>query len=203
MPDTEEGETPDGDEPDRETPVEPAPPPAAAPPPSGEPPEEDWSTRFRYLLAEFDNYRKRIERDQATFRRDARALVLRELLPLYDALEGAEETARRLPEGDPIRRGMELLFREWERFLSAEKVQRVAREGQPFRADDEEAVGELPADPAHPEGSVAQVVQQGFRSPAGLLRPAKVLIARARAPPTDTSKPTADVVDAAHVGDEE
>src|SRR3974390_2538665 len=84
-------------------------------------PEEDWSVRYRYLLAEFDNYRKRVEREQATLRRESRSLVLKELLPLHDAFDRAEDAVRKMPEDDPFRRGMELLFREWERFLLTEK----------------------------------------------------------------------------------
>ncbi len=183
--------TPPGEE------LPPAAPPAARETAPAAEPNEEWAIRYRYLLAEFDNYRKRIEREQASVRRDARGLVLRELLALHDAFDKAEEAVRELPADDPFRRGMELLFREWTRFLVTEKVQAVARAGETFRPDEEEAVGELPADDAHPGGSVAQVVQQGYRFPGGLLRAAKVLIARAPAPArsTDTSKLAADVVD--------
>jgi molecular chaperone GrpE (heat shock protein) len=170
--------------------------PAPEPPPPAEP-NEEWAIRYRYLLAEFDNYRKRVEREQASIRRDARGLVLRELLPFHDAFDHAEAAAREMPPDDPFRRGLELLSREWDRFLAAEKVQPVAREGEEFRPEEEEAVGELPADADHPGGSVAEVVQQGYRFVGGLLRPAKVLIARSSlgAPATDSSKPTGDVVD--------
>lgn len=175
-------------------PEAPRPEPETAPAAPSVEPEEDWSVRYRYLLAEFDNYRKRVDREQANLRRDSRALVLRELLPLHDAFDRAEEAARQRPADDPLRRGMELLVREWERFLATERVQPVAREGEPFRPEEQEAVGELPADATHPAGSVAQIVQQGFRTSGGLLRAAKVMIAQRRAPPsTDNSKPTPNV----------
>lgn len=150
--------------------------PPGPPPPSAE--EEEWKTRYRYLLAEFDNYRKRTDREREKIRRETRALLLRELLPLHDAFDRADEAARRRPAEDPLRRGMELLVKEWERFLESEQVAPVARVGEPFRAEEEEAVGEVRTGTHCPEGSVAEVIQQGFRSPGGLLRPAKVLIAR-------------------------
>lgn len=167
----------------------PAPPP---PPPVGPPPEEPWATRYHYLLAEFDNFRRRTERERERTRAETRALVLRELLPLHDAFDRADEAFRTLPGDDPHRRGMELLRKEWERFLAGEQFRPVAEVGEPFRAEEEEAVGELPADCRHPDGSVAEVVQQGFRCPGGLLRPAKVLIARSSRAPLDAAAPASD-----------
>ncbi|MGI0053311.1 MAG: nucleotide exchange factor GrpE, partial [Thermoplasmata archaeon] len=176
-------------------PHSPSPPPAASPaPPTPEPagePEEDWENRYRYLLAEFDNFRKRTEREREMSRRETRALLLRELLPLHDAFDRADEAARGLPRQDPLRRGMELLLQEWDRFLAGERFVPVARVGEPFRPEDEEAVGELPAAVGLPAGSIAEVIQQGFRCPGGLLRPAKVLIARSPTVPAVPEVPAA------------
>lgn len=152
---------------------------AAPPAEAGKPPEEDWATRYRYLLAEFDNYRKRVEREREQVRREHRAGVLRELLPLTDAFGHAQDAAKRRPSEDPLRRGLELLVREWERFLSTQQVSPVARPGETFRPEEEEAVAEMPADRDHPDGTVVEVVQQGYRSAGGLLRAAKVIVARA------------------------
>jgi hypothetical protein len=52
-------------------------------------------------------------------------------------------------------------------------------------ADEAEAVGETVADEAHPDGTVAEIVQQGYRFFGGLLRPAKVVVARAPLPAPD------------------
>jgi molecular chaperone GrpE len=151
--------------------------------------EEEWESRYRYLLAEFDNFRKRTEREREQARRETRALVLRQLLPLHDAFVKAEDAARELPSEDPLRRGMELLFREWERFLAGDRFQPVARLGEPFRPEEEEAVGEIPSRDLWKDGTVAEVVQQGYRSPGGLLRPAKVIIVRARPDPSSSDGP--------------
>jgi molecular chaperone GrpE len=167
-------------------------PPAAHPnPPKAEPapPAEDWQVKFRYLLAEFDNFRKRTEREREQLRRETRAQLLKQMLPLHDALARAEEFIGALPEGDPLRRGLELFSREWRRFLASESIHEVGRAGEPFRPEEEEAVGEVEATEIHPDGTIAEVIQPGFRSPAGLLRPARVLVARARAPPAEGTKP--------------
>jgi molecular chaperone GrpE len=150
--------------------------PAAAPPAAE--PTEDWATRYKYLFADFENFRRRVDRDRESISRQARAGMVRELLPIIEAFRAAREAVARLPPQDPVRRGMDLLDREWTTFLKHEGVEPVAKVGAPFRHDEAEAVGEVPAAPNVPDGAVAEVVQQGYRFFGGLLRPAKVLVAR-------------------------
>jgi molecular chaperone GrpE len=163
-----------------------APPPAPAeappsPPPDAEP-KEDWETRFKYLFADFENFRRRAAKERETATRQARGALLRELLPLVDAFRSATASVAHLPASDPLRRGFELLDREWLTFLRHEGVEPVAEVGRPFQAEEAEAVGEAPASAAAPDGAVTEVVQQGYRFYGGVLRPAKVIVARTKAP---------------------
>jgi molecular chaperone GrpE len=171
--------------PDDSTEVPPTPPASGetAKSPVETPPEAsgDWATRYKYLLADFDNFRRRVERDRESISRQARAGLVRELLPIIEAFRVARDALAHLPASDPTRKGLDLLDHEWTTFLKHEGVEPVVTAGQPFRAEEAEAVGEAPADKAHPDGSVAQVVQQGYRFFGGLLRPAKVIVARAKA----------------------
>ncbi|MGD0587816.1 MAG: nucleotide exchange factor GrpE [Thermoplasmata archaeon] len=141
---------------------------------------EDWATRYKYLLADFENFRRRVERDRESISRQARAGMLRELLPIIEAFRVARDSLTHLPLSDPTRKGLGLLDHEWTTFLKHEGVEPIATVGQPFRAEEAEAVGEAPADATHPDGSVAEVVQQGYRFFGGLLRTAKVVVARAK-----------------------
>ena len=161
----------------------PAPAPVEAPAPETPAPEakEDWESRFKYLLADFENFRRRSARERETVTRQARGALLRELLPLVEAFRSATAAAVRLDPGDPMRRGLELLDREWSTFLRHEGVEAVAEVGQPFRAEEAEAVGEAAPTDRAPDGSIAEVIQQGYRFFGGLLRPAKVVVARGRA----------------------
>lgn len=168
----------------------PAPAAGAAAPPSPTP--EDWESRFKYLLADFENFRRRTARQQDQARERARAELLRRLLPIIEAVEHARTAIAPLPVRDPVRHGLELLSKEWTSFLDAEGVQPVAQPGVPFDPDDHEAVGEAPVTAAHPVGTVVEVVQQGYRFAGGLLRPAKVVVARAStgtAPPATLEEP--------------
>ncbi len=158
--------------------------PVSAPPPEpAEPGAEEWATRYKYLLADFENFRRRVEREREGVSRQARAGMLRELLPLFEAFRAAREALAHLPTGDPVRKGLELLDREWSTFFKHEGVAPVTEAGRLFHADEAEAVAEAPADTTHPAGTVVEVVQQGYRFFGGLLRPAKVVVARAPPPP--------------------
>jgi molecular chaperone GrpE len=141
-------------------------------------PAEDWESRFKYLLADFENFRRRAERERESARQQARGGLLRELLPILDAFRVARESVAGLPASDPVRRGIELLDHEWSKLMKHEGVEPVARTGERFRAEEEEAVGEVPR-PDLPDGAIAEIVQQGYRFFGGLLRPAKVIVGRA------------------------
>ena len=156
-------------------------------PPARAEPVEDWGTRYKYLLADFENFRRRTERDREAISRQARGAMLRELLPIIEAFRAARDAVTKLPGHEPVRRGLDLLDREWTTFLKHEGVEPVVEIGRPFRADEAEAVGEAPASGACPEGSVVEIVQQGYRFFGGLLRPAKVVVARA--PPAKPASP--------------
>ncbi len=165
---------------------EPNPPAAVEPPELPDPPapKEDWESRFKYLLADFENFRRRAAKDREATTRQARGALLRELLPLLEAFQAARGVAGKLGPNDPLRQGLELLDREWVTFLKHEGVEATAEVGAPFRAEEAEAVGEAPAGPSTPEGTVVEVVQQGYRFFGGLLRPAKVIVAKRSAPET-------------------
>jgi molecular chaperone GrpE len=176
-------------------------PPAGNLPPAPEPtaptsPEEEWATRYRYLLADFENFRRRAEREREGASRQARAGMVRELLPILEAFRTARNALEHLPTTDPIRKGLELVDREWMKFLKHEGVEPVVEVGHAFRPEEAEAVGEAPASAEHPDGTVAEIVQQGYRFFGGLLRPAKVVVARGRTPPPEPGSARSEENDA-------
>ena len=166
-------------------------PPAGATPPAtaeGTPPETalespvpptaesqatstDWESRFKYLLADFENYRKRAERDRESVRFRAEADVLRNLLPIQDSFERARDFVRKAPHSDPVRKGMELLAHEWDAFLKREGIQPVAHVGSRFDPDEHEVMGEAPPPPGSPPGHGARGGPAGLPVPRGSAAP--------------------------------
>jgi molecular chaperone GrpE len=181
-------------EPDSE-PVDPPEAPAAAAAATPETAEGgDWATRYKYLYADFENYRRRAERERENLSRQVRGAMIREMLPILEAFRAGRDAAAKLPTDHPLRKGLDLLEREWSTFLKHEGVEPVVEVGTPFRPEEAAAVGESPASERAPEGTVTEIVQQGYRFFGGLVRPAKVIVARKAAPSGATT--AADPTDA-------
>lgn len=157
-----------------------APEPAAPAPPA--PPPEDWEKRFTYLYADFENFRRRTDRERVAVRQRTQAELLKGVLPIVEAAEKAVEAVRARPPKDPLRKGVEMLEKSIASFLSEQGVEQVGTAGESFRPEEHEAVAEAAPTEDVPEGHVTEVVQRGYRFPGGLLRPAKVVVARRPAP---------------------
>lgn len=138
------------------------------------------SDRALRTLAEFDNYRRRTERDREESQRRGRADVLRELLEVADNFDRAMAHAG---DGVPASflEGMQLVARGLHDLLDRKGVARIEAEGKPFDPEVHEALGALPTDGAEPN-TVIQVIQPGYLLEDRVLRPAKVLVAAAPAP---------------------
>jgi molecular chaperone GrpE len=157
-------------------------------------PSEDWATRFKYLLADFENFRKRSARERDTLRAAVRLEVVRSFIPLYEAAERARAAVSHLAPTDPIRRGLDLLVHEWEAVLDTHHVYPTALAGEPFHSEWHEAVAEAPVKAGTTPGLITEVVQQGYRIDHTLLRTAKVVVTRAtpEPPPHEEGATTAD-----------
>ena len=124
--------------------------------------------------AEFENYRKRVERDRQQAGTDAAAAVLKGLVPTLDNLERALESAER---NDPLWEGMDLTRRELLAFLDAQGVVVLDPVGQPFDPEVHQALSHEPV-PGFADGTVVEVFRKGYSYKGRLLRPALVKVAK-------------------------
>jgi molecular chaperone GrpE len=133
--------------------------------------------------AEMENLRKRTERDVADTRSYAIAGFARDMLSATDALSRAllviPEETRATAEGTlkSLIEGLELAEREMQRLLGKHGVKPIEAAGQKFDPNKHQAMFEVP-NPNVPEGTVVQVVQEGFAIGERVLRPAMVGVAK-------------------------
>ncbi len=128
--------------------------------------------RLARLQAEFDNARKRQEREKADFRDYATANVVEQFLPVLDNFTlalGANASA------DQLRQGVELIVKQMDEVLRGLNVQPVPTVGEPFDPRVHEALGSVERDDL-PDHSVADEVRRGYKLRDKLLRPAMVRI---------------------------
>jgi molecular chaperone GrpE len=134
-------------------------------------------SRFRemYLrkLADFENFRKRKEKEMQEFRRSAHADLLRDVLPVLDNLE----RALAVPEGDGsgIRTGVELVLRQLKEVLARYGLQEVNPTGEAFDPRYHEALARQEREGLAGE-TVLEVLQKGYMLQDKLLRPALVVV---------------------------
>jgi molecular chaperone GrpE len=132
--------------------------------------------RLQRLAAEFDNFRKRNARDNATLAERANERLVKELIPILDDLGRALEAAAEHEEAK-LEDGVRLVHRSLGDLLRKEGLAEIATEGK-FDPHVHEALLSQPSDAE--EGSVIEVVQKGYKLGDKVIRPARVVVA---APP--------------------
>lgn len=132
---------------------------------------DQYLDSLRRLKAEFDNSRKRQERERMRLLESASERLVHELLPVLDNLDRALES-----EGD-IREGVQATRGQLADVLANEGLLPVASDGQPFDPNVHEAVMGQPSD-EHEEGTVLQTFQRGYLLNGRAIRPAKVVVAK-------------------------
>ncbi|HUX44958.1 MAG TPA: nucleotide exchange factor GrpE [Terracidiphilus sp.] len=129
--------------------------------------------RLARLQAEFENARKRTERERAEFRDYAVGTVVEQFLPVVDNFELALKAKG---SAEQLRAGVELIVKQMDEILRQLQVQPVAAMGQEFDPRHHEALGTVERDDL-PDQHVAEEVRRGYKLRERLLRPALVRIA--------------------------
>ncbi len=150
---------------------------------------EDEAQRYLALAqrtqADFENYRKRMARENAAASERGVAKVARELLPALDHLEHAlkaaasETTSSSVPAGghEDVVKGFALVRDEIVAALARVGIESFSPAGEPFDPNEHEAMAAQPSDGVEP-GTVVEVYQQGYRLGGAVLRPARVVVAQ-------------------------
>jgi len=127
--------------------------------------------------AEFENYRKRIERERVETYQRARAEVLIEFLPVVDNLERALSSLEKSQgDAEALRHGVELIHRQFRDAMSKFGLEPVESVGKTFDPNVHEAVTTETSD-EHEENTIIEEFQRGYKMGDKLLRPAKVKVA--------------------------
>ncbi len=138
---------------------------------------DEYLDGWQRSRAEFANFRKRVERDQAVANQAATGNVLKRFLDVVDDLDRALKNSPKNEEGANWAGGIELIYRKLLTSLENEGVQVIQAEGQTFDPSLHEAISQED----HPDlesGQVIATVQQGYILGERVLRPARVRVAR-------------------------
>lgn len=125
--------------------------------------------------ADFDNYRKRIEKERAEDNKRATARLIEALIPVVDGFEHAL-AAHREPQYENYKRGFELIYKQLLDNLTKLGLERIEPVGKPFDPHQHQAMDSLETT-EHEDGTIVQVYQPGYVFHGRVLRPAMVRVA--------------------------
>ena len=135
---------------------------------------ESVKDQFVRQTAEYENYRKRTTKEKENIYQDAKADTIKEFLAVYDNLERA--AASEGGEDSPHKKGLEMIFHQYQEILKKLGVTEIEAKGQPFDPEKHNAVMHTEDDTAE-ENTVVEVFQKGYTLGDKVLRFAMVKVA--------------------------
>jgi len=133
----------------------------------------EYKDGWQRAVAEFSNYRKRLERENGEVYQNAVANIIKRYLPVLDDMERAMATR---PADLAWAEGIDLIYRKLQAILEAEGIQRIEAEGQAFDPNIHEAISQE-ASPDQASGTVIAVIRNGYMLGERVIRPAMVRVA--------------------------
>jgi molecular chaperone GrpE len=136
---------------------------------------EDNQNRYLRAQADFDNFRRRTQKEKEELAQYASMKLITQLLPVLDNFERALLTGGEAAEGDSFAKGVDMIYRQLTQVLDAEGLKRMEVVGQPFDPELHQAIMRVESD-EHEEGTVIEAVQSGYVLKDKVIRPAMVKV---------------------------
>ena len=137
---------------------------------------DELRDRYLRLAAEFDNYRKRTERERIEHSVRAQGKLVQNLLDAIDDLERVADFTPETTSVAALLEGVQMVERKLLRALEAAGLEHVEAHGAPFDPSHHEALMTAPTEEPHEDETVGEVFQKGYRFQGHLLRPARVQV---------------------------
>ncbi|MNN74143.1 heat shock protein GrpE [compost metagenome] len=136
---------------------------------------EEHKQRLLRTQADFDNFRRRTQKEKEELGKYASAKLITELLPVVDNFERALSTTSDNAEIASYAKGVEMILRQFEGILQAEGLTAMETVGQPFNPEYHQAIMQVESED-HEEGIVVEELQKGYLLKDKVLRPAMVKV---------------------------
>lgn len=138
---------------------------------------DEYFDRLLRIQADFDNFRKRLEREKLEFVKYANEEIIIEILKILDDLQRAVDAGKERHEFDVLYKGVEMIHKDLKEFFKQKGLKEIESVGKPFNIDEHEAMMQEESD-EHPEGHVVEEFQKGYILNGRVIRPAKVKVAK-------------------------
>lgn len=137
----------------------------------------DEKDKYLRLIAEFDNYRKRVMKEKTELILNGGERVITSILPVLDDIERAEANIDSQSDVASIKEGISLIFEKLRSTLTKNGLKRLNPVGEVFDVDYHEAIAMVPGMPEEQKGKVIDCIQCGYQLNEKVIRHAKVAVA--------------------------
>ena len=137
---------------------------------------EKSQKEYLFLMAEFDNYRKRTVKEKAELIKNGGEKAMLGLIPVIDDFERAIDAIDKSSDVEGLKEGVDLIYNKFMKYLESQQVKPMESTGTDFDADIYEAVTTFPAPDESMKGKVIDTVQKGYTINEKVLRHAKVVV---------------------------
>ena len=131
---------------------------------------------YLFLMAEFDNFRKRTLKEKSEIIRNAGENVLKGLLPIMDDFERGIKAAENSPEADSVKEGVNLIYNKLKKYLNQNGVKEMDPSDDTFDTEKHEAISVVPVPDEDKKGKILDTVEKGYTINDKVLRHAKVVV---------------------------
>ena len=133
---------------------------------------------YLFLMAEFDNFRKRTLREKSEIIRNGAEGVLKGILPIVDDFERAIKASENTDDVAALKEGMKLIYNKLRKYLELNGVKEIDPEDRDFSTEKHEAISAIPAPDPSLKGKILDTVEKGYMLNDKVLRHAKVVVAQ-------------------------
>lgn len=140
---------------------------------------EDYLNRLKYLQADFENYRKRMEKEKGEIVNREKTRLITKLLVVLDELELAIKNGKNAEEKDILLEGVDMVFNKFQKLLCEEGLCEIEALGKPFNPQLHEASLIVQTED-HPNNTVIEEMRKGFMLNGKVVRPSTVKVAKNR-----------------------
>lgn len=137
---------------------------------------EKEKKEYLFLMAEFDNFRKRTLKEKSELIKNAAESAFKGLLPIVDDFERALKASENSDDASSIKEGMDLIYKKLKKYMEQNGIKEMDPEDKEFDADKHEAISAVPVPDESMKGKILDTVEKGYTINDKVLRHAKVVV---------------------------
>jgi molecular chaperone GrpE len=138
---------------------------------------KELNEKYLRLYAEFDNFRRRTQKEKADLIKYGGEETILSILPIVDDMERALAHHKDAKDHKPLQEGLDLILQKTKKILTSKGVEPMEPKGETFDPELHDAITNIPATSEDMKGKVAEVVEKGYTLNGKVIRHAKVVVA--------------------------